>query len=292
MNDFDKRLKAMAGAEVCPVPEGFESRIKEQLEELHKAKVRKDRPARWVLAAACLCVALMGTVAAAEIFWGVFSLGPSAHPENEHATLHAFLMQGTACFELDELLEEIAVLAEERDAAMAEARASDLDKYLETRHLYSERVAVAGFYSWEELSDFIGIPLAANPVLNHYPQGEAVVGPTRDADGNPLWLSAEAQYFADDTTIFVNAYLRLTQAGDESLYTPGFSTDESTTVDEEVYPMSDGSSGLIYNRVHESGASYIGVFIKDGICYWVTIHCQDGSNNKTESLLRDIMAAY
>lgn len=46
MSDFDKRLKAMAGAEVCPVPKGFEGRIKEQLEELHEAKVRKARPAR------------------------------------------------------------------------------------------------------------------------------------------------------------------------------------------------------------------------------------------------------
>lgn len=64
MSDFDNRLRAMAGAEVCPVPEGFESRIEKQLEELSGTKARKLRPARWALLAACLCLVLAGTVAA------------------------------------------------------------------------------------------------------------------------------------------------------------------------------------------------------------------------------------
>lgn len=54
---LDRRLRARAGAEDCPVPPDFEARLEEQLERLPRR--RRLRPGRTALAAAAVCAALM-----------------------------------------------------------------------------------------------------------------------------------------------------------------------------------------------------------------------------------------
>ena len=68
MNEFDKRMRARASAEDCPVPEGFDGRLEGLLEELpERQAARKPRRLRRTVVAAALAAALcVGGVAAAS----------------------------------------------------------------------------------------------------------------------------------------------------------------------------------------------------------------------------------
>ena len=68
MNEFDKRMRARARAEDCPVPEGFDGRLEGLLEELpERQAARKPRRLRRTVVAAALAAALcVGGVAAAS----------------------------------------------------------------------------------------------------------------------------------------------------------------------------------------------------------------------------------
>lgn len=234
---------------------------------------------RSALIAACLGVMLIGTAFAAEMIWGVFTKGTRDDPSTNHLELFEFTMEGTTCFELDEILANIEALAEKRD--------SSPDKPT------SGRVNAASFESWQAAAEYIGIQLANNVILEQYPQTECLVGPTEDEEGKPLFLYVSNSYLVDNTTVSVGAYLRTSHAGDESLYTPGISYDFSTmTVENSAYQMSDGSSGVIFKSFDNSYASYNGVFVQEGILYWVTLYSNDGQDNSMEQLLLSIMAAY
>ena len=235
-----------------------------EAKERTKHKYRRSL-GRTALIAACLCVTLLGTAFAAEIIWGVFAVGAREHPDADHLELFEVSMKGTTCFELDELLADIEVLAEIRD--------NSPDRPTEGR------ANVAAFESWEMAAEYIGIPLAGNTILAQYPQTESLVGPTTDDNGNPLFLCASTSYFVDDITVNVSAYLRTNHAGDESLYTPGISYDfSSKTVVDQEYQMSDGSDGLLFKCFGDSSASYHGTFIQDGIHYWVSMYSKDGQH--------------
>lgn len=64
MNEFDLRLKAMAEAEDCPAPEGFDARMEHHLNELI-GKRSVSRPVRRLAIAACLCAVLTMAAGAA-----------------------------------------------------------------------------------------------------------------------------------------------------------------------------------------------------------------------------------
>lgn len=242
-------------------------------------KRTKSHFSRPVLIAACLGLMLVGTAFAAEMIWGVFAKGTRDDLNTDHLKLFELTMEGTTCFELDEILSNIEVLAEERDSG--------------TDRPTSGRVNVAAFESWEVAAEYIGVSLANNTVLQQYPQSESLVGPTTDNDGKPLFLYVSNSYLVDNMTVSVGAYLRTNHAGDESLYTPGISYDFSTmTVEDSVYQMSDGSSAVIFKSFDDSYASYNGVFVQEGILYWVSLYSSDGQNNAMEELLLRIMAAY
>lgn len=231
------------------------------------------------LIAACLGVILVGTAFAAEMLLGVFSKGTRDDPNTDHLELFEFTMEGTTCFELDEILADIEVLAEERD------RSPDRPT--------SGRANVAAFENWEMAAEYIGVPLANNIILQQYPQTESLVGPTIDNDGNPLFLCVSNSYLVDNMTVSVEAYLRTNHAGGESLYTPGISYNFSTmTVEYNAYQMADGSSAVIFKSFGDSYASYNGVFVQEGILYWVSLFSSNGENNSMEELLLSIMAAY
>ena len=68
MNEFDKRMRARAGAEDCPIPAGFDGRLEGLLEELpERQAARKPRRLRRTVVAATLAAALcVGGVAAAS----------------------------------------------------------------------------------------------------------------------------------------------------------------------------------------------------------------------------------
>ena len=68
MNEFDKRMRARAGAEDCPIPAGFDGRLETLLEELpERQAARKPRRLRRTVVAAALAAALcVGGVAAAS----------------------------------------------------------------------------------------------------------------------------------------------------------------------------------------------------------------------------------
>ena len=67
MEQFDKRLKAMAEKEGCAVPEGFDARIRETLDALPPRRGRRRLgAAKGALAAAAACVLLVGTAFAAS----------------------------------------------------------------------------------------------------------------------------------------------------------------------------------------------------------------------------------
>ena len=67
MNEFDKRMRARAAAEDCPLPAGFDGRLEGLLEELpERQAARKPRRLRRTVVAAALAAALcVGGVAAA-----------------------------------------------------------------------------------------------------------------------------------------------------------------------------------------------------------------------------------
>ena len=234
---------------------------------------------RAALIAACFGVMLIGTAFAAEMIWGVFTKGTRDHPNYDHLELFEFATEGTTCFELDEILADIEVLAEERESG--------------PNRPTSGRLNVAAFENWEMAAEYIGVPLATNNILQQYPQTESLVGPTTDNDGNPLFLYVSNSYLVDNMTVSVGAYLRTNHAGDESLYTRGISYNFSTmTVEDSAYQMSDGSSAVIFKSFGDSYASYNGVFVQEGILYWVSLFSKDGENNSMEDLLLSIMAAY
>lgn len=68
MNEFDKRMRARAGAEDCPIPADFDGRLEGLLEELpERQAARKPRRLRRTVVAAALAAALcVGGVAAAS----------------------------------------------------------------------------------------------------------------------------------------------------------------------------------------------------------------------------------
>ena len=68
MNEFDKRMRARARAEDCPIPAGFDGRLEGLLEELpERQAARKPRRLRRTVVAAALAAALcVGGVAAAS----------------------------------------------------------------------------------------------------------------------------------------------------------------------------------------------------------------------------------
>ena len=68
MNEFDKRMRARARAEDCPIPAGFDGRLEGRLEELpERQAARKPRRLRRTVVAAALAAALcVGGVAAAS----------------------------------------------------------------------------------------------------------------------------------------------------------------------------------------------------------------------------------
>ena len=68
MNEFDKRMRARASAEDCPIPAGFDGRLEGRLEELpERQAARKPRRLRRTVVAAALAAALcVGGVAAAS----------------------------------------------------------------------------------------------------------------------------------------------------------------------------------------------------------------------------------
>ena len=68
MNEFDKRMRARAEAEDCPIPAGFDGRLEGRLEELpERQAARKPRRLRRTVVAAALAAALcVGGVAAAS----------------------------------------------------------------------------------------------------------------------------------------------------------------------------------------------------------------------------------
>ena len=234
---------------------------------------------RAALLAACLSMLAIGTAFAAAMIWGVFPKGTRDDPNNDRLELFELAMEGTICFELDEILSDIAVLAEERDNS--------------PNRPISGRVNVAAFESWEAAAEYIGVPLANNSVLEQYPQNESLVGPTVDEDGNPIFLYVSTDYLVDDIMVCVNAYLRTNHAGDESLYTPGISYDfSSEKVVHQKFQMSDGSPGVIFKCFEDSAASYYGAFILDGVFYWVSLDSDNGQDDVLEELLENVMAAY
>jgi len=239
---------------------------------------KKRRIFRSVLIAACLGAILIGTAFAAEIIWGVFPKGIRDDPEMNQKKLFEVVMKGTTVFQLDEVLADIEVLAAERDNSPEKPSAG--------------RAHVAAFPSWQAAGEYIGISLAENAVLEQYPQTESLVGPTRDDAGNPLFLHVSNSYLVDNATVFVSAYLRTDHAGDESRYTPGISFDPAAmTVEEETYRMADGSSAVIFSHCDDAQVAYTGVFVKEGIFYWVTWYGEDHAGSGLQQLHR-IMAAY
>ena len=232
---------------------------------------------RRLLIAACLGAMLIGTAFAAESIWGVFTRGIRPDPQTDNLELFELQMKGTACFELDEVLADIAVLAEKRD--------NDPDRPP------SGRANVASFESWQAAGEYIGIPLAENAFLAQYPQSECLVGPTADEKGNPLFLCVSSSYLVKTTAVFVDAYLRTNHAGEESRYPFGISYDFSAAaVESHDFRMPDGSHGVILTSVDDSAAIYVGAFIREGILYWVSMSGGDGEDNV--ALLQQILAAY
>ena len=70
MKELDHKLRALAQAEETPLPEDFEARLGETLSALPEGQ-RSRRPLRAAVLAACVCLALVGTVLAAES--GIFA---------------------------------------------------------------------------------------------------------------------------------------------------------------------------------------------------------------------------
>ena len=80
MNEFDKRMRARARAEDCPIPAGFDGRLETLLEELpERQAARKPRRLRRAVVAAALAAALcVGGVAAASGRWRKHRRAPPA----------------------------------------------------------------------------------------------------------------------------------------------------------------------------------------------------------------------
>ena len=272
MNNVDMRLKAMAGAEVCPVPEGFEARVERRLQDVTKGRAHKAHPARWVLVAACLCAALVGTALAVETVTGIFSRLVGI-PATEEGGLPGYF-----------LYDEVVPISVETVSEELRAKGGELteDQVGPGGGGFSE-CAVSGYKQAEAL---LGVPLMRSRALEAWteePEGtfslvwqdgvlcmaDLRYGWTCLRDGETLQLS-----------VYATAYTDQWQDGYEYAYQFAGGA-EATELAEEQYVTAGGLPvTLVTWSDGDVWTSYIGHFTLGGIRY--TVFCSNGIDRPAE----------
>ena len=307
MNEFDTRLKAMAGAENCLVPGGFEDRVKQQLEELDEAKGKKLCPARWGLAAACLCAALVGTAFAVEteigqkilryISGGEFDkvlseIDPNHQPSGEDYT-GIVLDKEEMGISLDGVSAEALSLAGGA-GAMEFASFAEAEEFLGI-DIYDNAVmeAVAGEeYSGPELYEDGGLErvrldrdVGAHLLCCADDQGMTWIQTTHYAMSGDLKLSAvitasvEAERFVNGEGASAVVYPAENELTEES-YTAAWG--EVVPIVRNVYPGENGSARYTEYSSH---------FVVKGVRYWVTVGGEGSADGGAERI-REVLDAF
>lgn len=153
MNDFDIKLRELAQAEKAPAPEGFEERLAEQLAGLPEKK-RRPRTVKWAMIAACLCMALVGTAAAAGAFPKLIVTDAFQAVRPDGKEISGYTVQGGVVeIPLEKLSDEARTFAAEQ---MRLPATKDCE-------------------SWSAAEEFIGIEVANNSVLDQLEPAESSV---------------------------------------------------------------------------------------------------------------------
>jgi len=130
-------------------------KIAARLEAAAKAPRRRVRPLRAALLAVCVCMALAGSVFAARTFFGVEFWGANANRSSYKVSAGG--LAGFTREDFGQRMEEDIRTAPDPDCTVYEA-----------------------FGTWEELEEYMGVPLAYSPLL------EAAARLRYPTDGNDL----------------------------------------------------------------------------------------------------------
>lgn len=311
MNEFDARLKMMAGAEVCPVPEGFEGRIGKQLEELNEAKVRKLRPARWALAAACLCVVLVGTAFAVEAVTGISILRYFSAEEYDK------IMQSVDPNYRSGEEQYIGIVLPSEEMGVSLDGISKEALTFARKHEAAGDAADKEFSSLEEMEAFLGLDFYDNPVMDDLAQ-ETYSGPELYDDDRPVSVEREHGVYLlccpdgegmawIQTTHFVSKWdgtlsavvgmeavsARITsQSGESTVLHP-----EGTQLTEECFsaawgePVSIVRCDYSVTELSEAHTAFMSYFFVNGIRYSVIVEAGQFPEQGME-LMKEILDAF
>lgn len=254
-------------------------------------KVRKRRPVRTALIAACVCAAVVGTAFAAEALWGVFSGGRITDALCS-SDGYQLLLQGIREFPHEDVGQDMKDDVNAQAAyAMEQAQAHPDGEFVYTWQslLYD---------SWEALEQGVGIPLAQNSLLQQLwssrQEGATFMARPEGGENGVTTIQVTANWASgEDFAITVVAYLKTDLASDDTLtdfrtYWHGGGID----LDSRNFTMPDGGNAIIMTATEDDVAWYVGDFVLNGIFYEVTVISFSGPSQEYEALLTDVLSQF
>lgn len=234
---------------------------------------RLPRRVRTALIAACVCIAVAGTVFAAEMLGGVFSGGPGAFEMNS-VTYEGtrIITSDIASFSKDQFHAEFWTKAMERRA----------------RNLETGETCPLEYLSWKKAAEEMGVSLAESSYLNKNGlNGSCSVYPFESM------IRLRTVYRLSETNIEIWAMIRLESEQDISVGDFVFAVSDGEIIGVENLQMPDGSNALILETESGDGScSYVGCFVKNGILYLIFSDDDSGDGEGGRALLEKILEAF
>lgn len=292
-HEFDMSLKQRAKAERDPVPAGLEARLRTAMEGLTEeqagVKRTRSRVLRPVLIAAVVIVALMGTVLAAasrfdlvEIFSSEERALASENGE-ENDVLYWVTPNGMTCFPVEDLPQAV------RDAA---ARSGRPWAYLQ-------------FDDWNAASDFVGLGLLSNTVLEEFgkPLRTSTTLSRMSCEGcavelvgsEPSTIYLTAAYLLDEDTLTIvtleaTAYTDAL-GSDREPAKYGLGGDGVDSAEAEEYVTANGVETIIMTN-DWSGELHtvMGYFTQNGIHYCLRVN--DIDSDRCVQTMKEVLDGF
>lgn len=239
------------------------------------AKRRLPRIVHTGLIAACLCLALIGTAAAAVYFSGVTIV------DGDNGV--TYLKGGIAYYPYDSLSEEIKALEGVQKTA---------NGYL-----------IRAVPSWQAAEDFIGVNLMDNPLLDASPATQ--YSHIFDGIGSPFMVITDPELqsvrvygcyemgeanILVDATLFTDCYASLSEDWDERFL--GYEFPEGTQVNQDSYTAPSGLIAQILEAIYPDNrkTDYKAAVSLKGIPAVITVSAKDSSNAR--AVLNQILDGF
>lgn len=244
----------------------------EEIDLTGPKKRRLSPRLRAAVIAACVCLALLGTVSAAGGLTGVFK-GREIPMEVPELIGYSYQLSG--------------IEAVPREAFRPEFWEA-IEKKEDGKLAYLTR---------EALEEDMGFRLAENSVLQQMFQGQCAIQKWSSGDRLSLW----ELYVEEGSVIRLKADIFFSiDTCDPSEFSPWNVYQGSFAEDPEHYDMPGGSTALVmtvtlpYGMDGREGYSYLyhSYFIWDGILYSVSIHAAPEQKEEVRALLEDILDAF